>query len=60
MADDMRDRPRRSESPCATTGCRYEDTAYSLDPDGLCLGCSDDRERDRHEMESEIRQDAMA
>lgn len=60
MADDMRDRPQRAEVACATTDCRYQDTAYSLDPDRLCLGCSDDRERDRREMESEIRQDAMA
>lgn len=48
------DAPRRS-----APSCPYDDRAYSLDPDGLCLNCSDDRERDRIEMEGEIRQDAM-
>jgi hypothetical protein len=60
MADDMRDTARRIGKPCAEQDCRYGDTAYSLDPDGLCRNCSDDRERDRREMESEILQDAMA
>lgn len=60
MAEDMRDRTRRTEAPCATVACPYQDTAYSLDPDGLCLNCSDDREREARELDSEIRQDAMA
>jgi hypothetical protein len=60
MADDIRGRTGRTEAPCATPECEYEDTAYSLDPDGLCLNCSDDRERDRRELESELRQDAAA
>lgn len=44
---------------CASAPCPYDDTAYSLDPDGLCLNCSDDRARDVAEMESEIRQEQM-
>jgi len=60
MADDMRPCTPGIGKPCAERDCRYGDTAYSLDPDGLCLNCSDDRERDRQEMESEMRQDAMA
>ncbi len=47
-------------TPCATSACPYGEPAYSLDEDGLCLNCSDDRERDRIEMDSEIAADAMA
>lgn len=56
MTDERRMDVQRA---CAQSGCRYEDTAYSLDPDGLCLNCSDDRERDRQEMDVEIDQQAM-
>ncbi len=45
---------------CSATACPYDEPAYSLDPDGLCLNCSDDRERDRVEMETEIRLDTMS
>jgi len=50
----------RTVGRCVTSVCPYDDNAYSLDPDGLCLNCSDDRERERIEMESEIAADALA
>jgi len=59
MANDMRHSAPDIGTQCAERECRYGDTAYSLDPDGLCLNCSDDRDRDRQEMDSEMRQDKM-